>query len=186
MGLFSRKKKTALNTAPIVTHIKFGNWQGEPIQWRILSNGDGRMFMLSQYVIDGMPFNKEKFQGNDYEVSDIRWWLNSPFKKNAFTPEEQERILGEISLLSLEEKKKYGVEGICVATEYAKTVKNVCNPYVNMLGEGLENVAMWWLRDKGHFPDDVKIVGYDGTIMDIGVIMPDGGVRPAMWIQKTD
>ena len=53
-----------------------------------------------------------------------------------------------------------------------------------MLGEGLENAAMWWLRDKAKLASDVKIVGYDGTIMNMGVIEPDGGVRPAMCIKK--
>ena len=181
MGLFNRKKKTPVQQ---IWSVTMGNWQGEPLEWRVLCEQDDRMYLLSKYVIDGMPFNKEKFQGNEFEFSDIHWWLNSPFLKGAFSPEEQEKIIGEITLLSLEEKTKYHVGGVCGATAYAKTVKNVCNPYVEMLGEGLENAAMWWLRDKAKLVSDVKIVGYDGTIMNMGVIMPDGGVRPAMWIKK--
>ena len=125
MGLFNRKKK---NPVQQIWSVTMGNWQGEPIEWRVLDEQEDRMYLLSKYVIDGMPFNKEKFQGNDFLFSDIHWWLNSPFLKNAFTPEEQENIIGEVTLLSLEEKTKYHVGGVCDATEYAKTVKNVCNP----------------------------------------------------------
>ena len=189
MSLFGRKKKT--DTEPITTLITFGSWQGEPIVWRILRNEGNRMYLFSEYVIDGMPFNKEAFQGNEFEHSDIHWWLNSPFRYDAFSEKEERRIIGEVSLLSLEDYKIIPYR-IGKVTEYARSKDLACSFMTG--GDGEEGIfspdaAMWWLRDPApNRQDAALIIGYDGVLFTdgMGVIMPHGGIRPAMWIKSFD
>ena len=77
--------------------IQFGNyWQSndtekEPIEWLVLKEEEDRMYVLSKYCLDCGPYS----DGHklDWKNSVARQWLNEKFLRNAFTTEEQERIL---------------------------------------------------------------------------------------------
>jgi len=68
----------------------------DPIKWRILSEESDRYLLLSEYVLDVSTFDEKTEKtsaSNNYETSKIRKWLNETFFNNAFTLDEQKRIL---------------------------------------------------------------------------------------------
>lgn len=76
----------------------------EPIKWRILSESGGEALILCEMIIDSQEYchTKMTFQfehnggtgyANNYELSNIRKWLNDTFYNTAFTTLEKELIL---------------------------------------------------------------------------------------------
>ncbi len=61
----------------------------EPIQWRILSEDDETLYLMSTKALDAQAFSKTN---NNYEKSDIRAWLNDVFFNKAFNPDAQRKI----------------------------------------------------------------------------------------------
>ncbi len=85
--------------------IKFGKYQNESIEWKIIDKEDDRILLLSRQALDCMPFHtftkaekeacKNDFYNNAYVVwynSSLRKWLNSSFVKLAFTDDERKHI----------------------------------------------------------------------------------------------
>jgi len=65
----------------------------EPIEWKVLSDSNGRYFLLSTMLLDAHNFykdyanrtiNGETIYANNYEQSDVRAWLNNEFFNTAF------------------------------------------------------------------------------------------------------
>ena len=54
----------------------------EPIRWRILSESDGKAFILCNRIIANKAYDADN--DNNYANSDIRAWLNDEFYKTAF------------------------------------------------------------------------------------------------------
>ena len=63
----------------------------EPIEWEVLEQSDGRMLLISRYILDTLPYNNEH---NDvtWETCSLRKWLNEDFYNTAFTSIEQGMI----------------------------------------------------------------------------------------------
>ena len=53
----------------------------EPIRWRILSESDGKAFILCDSIIANKAYHRGS---NNYANSDVRAWLNDEFYKTAF------------------------------------------------------------------------------------------------------
>ena len=70
------------------SYVKKGNewYLCEPIKWRILSQSDGKAFVMSEKILDSCALN------NKWVDSDARKWLNSTFIDQAFGEEERECI----------------------------------------------------------------------------------------------
>ena len=143
----------------------------------------------------------------------LRTWLNTEFIQEAFTPEEQKRLLkthletpknqgisggadtdDKVFLLSIPEVTKYLSDAMlrgAVKTSYAKERSS----------ESRAKLNWWWLRSPGLYVDCPAIVldngkykekftnpenGYSGETTWIGRgAWYDIGVRPAMWIDIT-
>ena len=81
----------------IMKTVLFGNyWQSnntdkEPIEWIVLKEEEDKMYVLSKYCLDCVPYSN----GNKtiWEDSFARKWLNTKFINNAFSVEEQDKIL---------------------------------------------------------------------------------------------
>lgn len=65
----------------------------EPIEWKVLSDSNGRYFLLSTLLLDAHNFYKDyanrtisdkTIYANNYEQSDVRAWLNNEFFNTAF------------------------------------------------------------------------------------------------------
>ena len=74
----------------------------EPIKWRIISNNDGTIQLLSEYIIDSQYYHPstntrtiggKTIYSNNYEHSYIREWLNNSFYNKAFGTLDQSAIL---------------------------------------------------------------------------------------------
>ena len=76
--------------------VKFGNYQGEAIEWEVLDYEDGANLLISKKILDVQPFNY--VEGNEtvdavWEDCSLRAWLNKDFYSAAFSTEEQSKIV---------------------------------------------------------------------------------------------
>ena len=182
--------------------IEFGNYPQDkdgtekPIEWIVMKNEGNQVLLLSKYVLDTKPYNKES-KAVTWETSDIRQWLNNEFYTTAFNKAEKAKI--QTSLIKNEDNSEYGTNGgndtedkvfllsekeadtlfsndderIAKATEYAEK----SGVYVNK-----EKAARWWLRSPGDDSDGAAVVYDDGWVIRFGDYVDDGsvGVRPAL------
>lgn len=76
-------------------HVFFGHYEQdndlkngpEPIEWRVLEVKGNEMFLISEYILDGEPYNEET-AAHFWSTSSIRKWLNETFFHNAFSEDE--------------------------------------------------------------------------------------------------
>ena len=186
--------------------IEFGNYPQDkdgtekPIEWIVMKNEGNQILLLSKYVLDAKPYNKEWEDVTvTWETSDIRKWLNNEFYTTAFNKTEKAKI--QTSLIKNEDNSEYGTSGgndtedkvfllsekeaetlfsndeekIAKATEYAE--KSVV--YGNE-----EKSVLWWLRSPGGYSENAAVVDRYGWVDRYGFIVNinDGGVRPALYL----
>lgn len=53
-----------------------GSYNTDPVKWRVLSNADGKMFLLADQNLDVKPYDSSDASTNTWEKSTIRSWLN--------------------------------------------------------------------------------------------------------------
>ena len=198
----SSQKKDKNPDYKIGETIEFGNYPQDkdgtekPIEWIVMKNEGNQVLLLSKYVLDAKPYNKE-WEDVTWETSDIRQWLNNEFYTTAFNKAEKAKI--QTSLIKNEDNSKYGTNGgndtedkvfllseketetlfsnkeerIAKATEYA-TKSGV---YVNE-----EKAAWWWLRSPGDNSKNAAEVWNYGWVGRSGddVDCSNDGVRPAL------
>jgi len=63
----------------------------EPIEWQVLKEENGKLLVLSRYVLEERHFTTEPYCV--WENSDVREYLNGGFYEKAFAEEEKARIL---------------------------------------------------------------------------------------------
>lgn len=81
-------------------HISFGTYQGEEIEWRVIDadDEDGTILLLSEYGLDILPYQEGDHHFNvTWADCSLRRWLNEEFYAEAFTGEEQKKILPSTS-----------------------------------------------------------------------------------------
>ena len=185
--------------------IEFGNYPQDkdgtekPIEWIVMKKEGNQVLLLSKYVLDAKPYNKEWEDVTvTWETSDIRKWLNNEFYTTAFNKTEKAKI--QTSLIKNEDNSEYGTSGgndtedkvfllsekeaetlfsneeerIAKATEYAEKS--------GVYDE--EKGAWWWLRSPGFGSRGAAEVDSDGWVYRVGnlvYIRPDG-VRPALYL----
>lgn len=76
-------------------YMKFGTYQGEEIQWRVIDadEGNNKVLLLSEYGLDAKPYNEDSTPDIDWEDCTLRQWLNGEFYESAFTDAEKEKII---------------------------------------------------------------------------------------------
>ena len=186
--------------------IEFGNYPQDkdgtekPIEWIVMKNEGNQILLLSKYVLDAKPYNKEWEDVTvTWETSDIRKWLNNEFYTTAFNKTEKAKI--QTSLIKNEDNLEYGTSGendtedkvfllskkgaetlfsneeerMAKATEYAKKS--------GVYGEK-EKGVWWWLRSPGHDCDCAAEVDFYGYVDNSGkrVDVNFSGVRPALYL----
>lgn len=154
------------------TVIHFGrykwhpNGDPEPIEWLVLRQEDGRMLLISKHILDYGIFDK-KMQA--YENSEVRTWLHESFFPEAFSEEEQKKILPGILFESgLEEDRVFllnSKEAIKMLNKEERL--GIYSPYVRKKYHlTAANPGHWWCRDAlGPCPENYPYyVGKDGKI----------------------
>ena len=192
-------------------NVEFGSYpQGkygehESLKWRVLDVVDGKALLVTEKLIDCMPYNYEG-EPTTWKDCSLRTWLNDTFINYAFNTEEQKKIIsstiinldniyydtdgGEdtedsIFLLSLKEAYHYfsdSADRMAAPTGYA-IIKGASVSSEFLVGNG-EGAGWWWLRSPGVGSIDAAYVPTYGDVNDLGYNVDNSGVsvRPALWL----
>lgn len=163
----------------------------EEIRWIVLDKRGAGLLLISEYVIDSKQYNLS-LEDVTWEDCSLREWLNETFINEAFSSEEQERIIpaklnnesetgdsttDKIFLLNRKEAEEY--------FEFDADRAGKVTDYVSSCAV-LEMGHRWWLREPGFNNEYAVKVSVYGGINDYGGAVDSyGGVRPALWVFLT-
>lgn len=208
----AEKKKpiTDIKAANIGDHILFGKYYQsnseikKEIEWRVLDKKDGKILLLSERALDAQNYNN-KYKGTTWEKCSLRNWLNETFINEAFSADEQMKIVD--TKLKAVANSQYGTKAgndttdkvfplsTAEAEEYLKSeMDRICVPTAYAIENGgralLEraygkDVCIWWLRSPGRDSAHVAAIQYQyfDTAEGTGVRNQSIYVRPALWIE---
>ena len=74
--------------------ITLGTWDGKPIEWLVLKEEGLATLVISRYPLLSHKFNENTNDGNRWDSSSLRKYLNNEFYKQAFNEERILRISG--------------------------------------------------------------------------------------------
>lgn len=74
------------------TYPQSNNGEREPIEWLILKEDDEKQYIISKHCLNCIPYDDNNGKTN-WENSYAREWLNNSFHLQAFSVEEQEKII---------------------------------------------------------------------------------------------
>lgn len=97
-------------------YITFGSYEqdgnkengAEPIEWEILDVKNGKLLVISRYILDVKRYN-EKVKFVTWETCTLRKWLNKDFYNSAFKAGEKKKIVK--TKISNPDNKLYGTDG---------------------------------------------------------------------------
>ena len=165
--------------------VKFGNYQGEVIEWLVLDYEDGENLLISKKILDVKAYNDSENNEDEnaiWEKCSLRAWLNNDFYSEAFSQEEQSKIVtskvinsvnrrsgkpggndteDNVFLLSLEEAEHYFANG---QGKYADPTKYVKKSFA----DSRRTEYVWWLRTTGEYTGWAACVRYNGMIDSMG------------------
>ena len=185
-------------------HITLGNYkQGakgeiQPIEWRVLDVKDGKALVISEKMLDYLPYN-QSYKNVTWENSTLRQWMNEKFFNSAFWSDEKRKIVTVtnynpmnpeygtaggrttrdiIFALSIDELKKYfssDNDRIARTTDYAHSKE-----YDNE-----DRAGWWWLRSPGFNSYRAVAVDENGSVSFSGIFTYGSkiAVRPAFWLE---
>ena len=159
----------------------------EPIKWRVLEDSDGDLRVVSEFVLEAMPYNEENTIVTWGDCK-LRQWLNGSFLTEAFDDSEEEMILFTNVTTTDEEKTSDKVYILGGTGSFADNESRQAypTPYAAEKWEGVDGsdeTVCWWVRS--HIDDSLtaSIVDAGGGNEDSCPVTDLGGVRPAMWIR---
>ena len=190
--------------------IPFGQYpQGadgevQPLMWRVLAVENGRALLITDKLIEAIPYNKD-YSSVTWETCTLRKWMNDEFFCKAFLLEEQSEIISVINqnpsnpeyrtrggsatqdkifVLNIDEANKYfhdDDDRMTAVTGYAKMQGSYVSDNYSLPGG--EKTGWWWLRSPGDYGFRAAYVGNYGRILRFGggVFSVNGSVRPALW-----
>lgn len=82
----------------------------EKIEWQVLDKKDGKALLISKYILDLKPYNKE-YVDITWEDSTIRKWLNKIFIHAAFNEKEKKQIC-KTNVVNKDNTDKIIVDGV--------------------------------------------------------------------------
>ena len=203
-----------LQAADVGSIIRFGRYEQngnhndgyEDIEWRVLSRENGRILVISQSIIERIPYDsKTSHLVPAWDDSAVCLWLNSSFLHNAFSEDEQRQIetvtvsnsvrnsQDKVFLLSAPEARQYfrsNEDRISHPTAFIYSNNDWTTSgraWESEEYESLSNLGRdsWLLRAEGSFAQCAAYVNGEGEIREAyGNGLGDyiNGVRPAMWI----
>ena len=167
----------------------------QPIKWRVLKKEKDRALLISESILESMPY-EENPSGKTWKDCSLRAWLNGEFFDNAFSAAEQKRIAlskvvadfiasplsqsekgtvteDKVFLLSVPEIGKYFPDEKDRKCEYSQEAR--------AKADALDNG--WWLRSPGIVPDrKARVENGDGKVYNLLCTL-SYGVRPVIWIE---
>lgn len=183
-------------------------WLGRTVMpWKVLENKDGRLLLLSEYVLDCMPFEdfydpfyfSMSFDRTRWPYSSIRRHVNSEFYESLLSDEEKQNVvpvyISADDRLTFEKREDAREDKMFFLSKqetekYLKTQKSRLAPVTSfatrsMLYEKFETYAYWWLRTPGPFLVE-KMYVFNGDITGTNSMVGGDhfnylGVRPAFY-----
>lgn len=147
----------------------------EPIEWIVLHNGSGDVYLLSKYILDAQQFNEE-----DKKECSLDDWLKTTFSKTAFENVSSD-IITRVGILQNIDIDNYGMTEDQIKAEYTPFALSQ-NPET-----GYKSGLMWWVIEdtlmttNGHI--SAPVVWEDGSHGSYMCAVTDRcGVRPAIWL----
>lgn len=155
--------------------ISFGKYN-----WKVLDIEDGAALIITDYIIDEMPYN-DVLEEITWENCSLRKYLNNEFY-NSFSKSDQKRIVKVTN--SNPDNPQYWIPG------GNSTIDNVfllsieeANKYDITIPEYVLLDTVWWLRSPGDEKTGAAGVYGGGIINTEGYYVNEyGGVRPALWL----
>ena len=192
-----------MESVSVGDHFSFGSYpqtaKGEvqPIEWRVLDLKDGKALVISEKLLDYVPYNTTRTDMTWNDCS-LRKWMNNDFLNKAFSEEEQKKIA---PFANENLTNRYGVEGgkptydkifalnVKQAEQYFSSENDriaYITDYVYIKSSGNEERSeFWWLRSPGFFAYYASFVYYNGDVYEYGnnVDYDKIAVRPALWVK---
>lgn len=174
--------------------LPFGQYNGETVEWKILEIKGKEALLISNTILDSHAFHENQ-EGETWDQSDLRAWLNDEFLNTAFTAEEQEAII--VSVVDNGEAQRnpywdmFGDPIVTDETEdkvfvlsYAeakKLFKSDADRAAD-IAPSLYIDSNWWLRSPGFVKFNLMYVDETGSIDDSRTMYcsSDVGVRPVI------
>lgn len=169
--------------------LQFGRYpqgpNGEtfPIDWKVLKAENGKALLISRHILDVRRFDEST---NKWDACELRKWLNTEFLKAAFTPQEREDILCDVTsdkafLLSESEAR--------LLFDQKEDRSATPTPYARLAADGIftgkkyeSKQLWWWLRYATVVECQKKFagtVGPEGWI-DSSPAVKKEGIRPCI------
>ena len=191
---YTTTESTALEPAPGMDYYVFGHYEQdgdedngpEPIEWVILTEEDGRLFLTSRYILDYQAYNID-YEDVTWETCSLREWLNNDFYNAAFDDEEKERVLTVINS-NPDNNGYWATEGGNDTEDrvFLLSYDEAATYFADDEARATGPCDWWWLRSPGRDPIHASIALFDGELMGPGHVVTfnyhDHGVRPAIWI----
>ena len=182
------------------------NGEVEPLVWRVLAVENGKALLITDKLIDAIPYNK-KITDVTWETCALRKWMNNDFISKAFNSSQQAQIAtvihknpnnpeyktkggnatqDRIFALSIDEAEKYfrdDDDRMAAVTEYAKKHGAFILDDTSAKEYGWKNslptgekTCWWWLRSPGSDRYDAASVDGSGSINQYGDSVPNSRV----------
>lgn len=176
------------------TYIQLGEYQKEPILWRILEADGNKLLLFSERIIEVMDFDNN---ANIWQGSEIDMWLNSTFLDSAFAEYIPSPIITKPGLSSVFLMSKsdllnpdYGFSDSQSnadsnrASTISAFVENTYSSIINVNNGRL----IYYTRDKSSTNNSTSLTAVRST-GELGAAKYDRaskgdgvGIRPALWI----
>ena len=197
-------------TSSAIEHIgdtvKFGTYQGNPLEWNILEKNEyGEVLLLSSRVIDAKPFDETPYDGKGnvcWANSSLRNWLNGEFYSASFTPDEQNAIIKkkiedtkDVVYADNSQTFSWDTEDCVFLLSQAEISAELSNGHVGFVDCGFTSYAQtnglncdsvgfscdYWFRNPGNQAGTIS----SSWTKENGRAVNDAtsGVRPAIWVQ---
>lgn len=179
----------------------------EPIEWIILDEKDGKLLLISRYLLELKKYNEED-TAVSWETCTLRAWLNNDFLNTAFSSEEQAAIsettvingiepstgedcgndtVDKVFLLSVTECMQYFGVDPYGAEDYAfaplEDRQAISKPTRSAATNGV--APYWWGRSSAVDSNEAQEVDQWGFVsIDVSVTFEYRGARPVIWVEK--
>lgn len=165
----------------------------EPIQWIPLFEHDGKVLLISRYILDYKCFNDTTMaSATSWENSSLRKWMNRDFLNSAFSSSEKDRIVvtmvqdykadnvlggttpDKVFLLSKDQAFSYFASDSARATTstpYAKSQKSYATNSYWLINSYSSDLYKYLINSEGKNENNPRVNESEG-------------IRPAIWISK--
>lgn len=179
-SLFSRD----LSAGDYVTFGHYPQGLGDdtnaPVTWMVLKTEGDKALLLSKYVLDCFPYNRERRIAS-WDDCSLKNWLNGEFLRRCFKKDEICRISPEegVSILSFEELVTYldsEAKRSCYGTIYA--LKNGTEHFID------STCVSYAVKNNNSEPDHLSVITpLGGVCVNKEITDCHIGVRPAVWVR---